>query len=77
MIGPNISGAKTELIKLLDKKNHSNGVAHNNVPSSHSNFVPKMQLYKRLMRKMQEFSPLKCKTFIVSQINHYRGISLI
>lgn len=72
MIGPNISEAKTELIKLLNQKNHSNGVAHNNTSSSHSNSVPKMQLYKRLIKKMQELYPLKCKNFIVSQINHYR-----
>ncbi|XP_071631409.1 protein brambleberry [Temnothorax longispinosus] len=68
MIGPNTSEAKTELIKLVHQKSHSNGVAYDNAPSSHSNSVPKMQLHTKLTRNVQEFYYL-----IVSQINHYRG----
>lgn len=72
MIGPNISEAKTELIKLMHQKNHSNGIAPDTAPSSNSSSVPKMQLYKRLMIKVQEFYKLN-----VSQINHYKGSSSI
>ncbi|XP_071555163.1 protein brambleberry-like [Temnothorax nylanderi] len=46
MIGPNISKAKTKLIKRVHRKGHSNGVAYDNAPSSHSNSVPKMQLHQ-------------------------------
>lgn len=70
MIGPNISEAKTELIKLIHQKDHSNGIAHDNISSSYSNSVPtKVHLHTRLMRKVQELYSL-----MVSQINHYRGI---
>lgn len=70
MIGPNISEAKTELIKLIHQKDHSNGIEQDNISSSYSNSVPKVQLHTRIMRKVQEFCSL-----MMSQINHYRGTS--
>jgi len=71
MIGPNISEAKTELIKLIHQKDHLNGVVHDTL-SSNSKSVQKMQLHTRLMKKVQEFYSL-----IISQINYYKGISSI
>lgn len=72
MIGPNISEAKTELIKLMHQNGHSNGVVHNSTSSSQSSSVPKMQLHTRVTRKVQDLYHL-----IVSQINYYKGISSI
>jgi len=70
MIGPNISEAKTELIRLVHQKDHLNRVVHDNTLPSKS--VPKMQLHTRIMKKAQELYSL-----IISQINYYRGISSI
>lgn len=65
--GPNISEAKTELIKLIHQQSQLNGVAHDNTSSLNSNSVPKMQLHTRVMKKAQELYNL-----VVSKTNYYR-----
>ncbi|KAL6257682.1 hypothetical protein P5V15_011338 [Pogonomyrmex californicus] len=67
MIGSNTLEAKTELIKLIHQKGHSNGVTHNNASSSYLNIVPK-QLHTMFVKKIQNFYDA-----IISQINHCKG----